>query len=166
MLASAAAAGLLGVGFGPVAALPALLLALLLAVLLAEIDIRCLRLPDRLVAALAVLLLAPPALAGAVPLRQAGFAAVAGFAVGGAHLVVAMLPGRPLGLGDVKLTAVLATALGLLGWRPVVLGLVLGYGINALAGLCLVMIRRVDRRAVLPFGPGLLAGALLAAVTR
>jgi leader peptidase (prepilin peptidase)/N-methyltransferase len=161
VLASAAAAGLLGIGFGPVAMLPALLLALILAVLLAEVDIRCLRLPDRLVLALAVVLVAPPVLAGAGSLRRAGLAAVA---VGGAHLCVALLPGPVLGLGDVKLAFVLAFALGLLGWSAVLLGVLLAYVINGLVAFGLLLARRVDRRAALPFGPGLLAGALLAAV--
>ena len=55
-IAGGLAAGLLGVAFGPVPLLVVLLLAVPLAVRLAEVDRLTLRLPDRLVAALAALL--------------------------------------------------------------------------------------------------------------
>ena len=85
--------------------------------------------------------------------------------VGAAYLIVALLPGRGLGLGDVKLGAVLGFALGFLGWPALVAGVVLPHLINGPAALVLLLARRARRRTPLPFGPALLVGALLAVAT-
>jgi leader peptidase (prepilin peptidase)/N-methyltransferase len=161
VLAAAIAAGLLGIVLDASAALPLLLVAVLLAALLSEIDMRCLRLPDRLVGALAFVLV----LASAAHWASAGRAAVAAAAVGLSHLVVAVLPGGALGLGDVKLAAVLAFALGLISWPAVLLGVLLPYLINGPIAVYLLLRGRVTGRTPLPFGPALLAGALIAFIT-
>jgi len=152
------AAGLLAATLGARPLLPVLLLATLPGTLLALVDRRCLRLPDPLVVALAaVLVLAVPvAGSGAVPR-----AALAATLVGLAYLAVALLPGAGLGLGDVKLAAVLAVPLGCIGWPAVLLGMTLPHLINAPAATA-ALIRGRGRRAELPFGPALLAGALAA----
>jgi leader peptidase (prepilin peptidase) / N-methyltransferase len=160
VLASALAAGLLGAVLNASAALPLMLVAVVLAALLAEIDVRCLRLPDRLVGALAfALVLASTPAADGASLRRAG---LAGAAVGLGHLVVAVLPGGGLGLGDVKLAAVLAFVLGLIGWSAVLLGVLVPYLINGPVAAYLLLSRRATRHTPLPFGPALLAGALIA----
>lgn len=158
ILTGAIAAAVLSLA-GPVAALPLLLLASVVAVLLAEIDVRTLRLPDRLVLLLALLLL-PLVLASGSAVR----AATAAVLVGAGHLVVALLPGDGLGLGDVKLSAVLAFGLGALGWPAVALGVVLPYLISGPVAVYLLLSRRAGARAALPFGPALLTGALVATV--
>jgi leader peptidase (prepilin peptidase)/N-methyltransferase len=170
VLATALAAGLLGIVVDVSAALPPLLVAVVLAALLAEIDIRCLRLPDRLVGALAfVLVMASVAewasVGGAglaVGWALVGGAGLAAAIVGLGHLVVAVLAGGGLGLGDVKLAAVLAFALGLTGWPTVLLGVLVPYLINGPIAVYLLLSRRATRRTPLPFGPALLAGALIA----
>jgi leader peptidase (prepilin peptidase)/N-methyltransferase len=163
VLASALAAGLLGAVLDASAALPLLLVAVVLATLLAEIDVRCLRLPDRLVGALAVvLLLASVPAADRASLGRGGLAAAI---VGLGHLAVAVLPGGGLGLGDVKLAAVLAFVLGLIAWPAVLLGVLVPYLINGPIAVYLLLRRRVTRRTPLPFGPALLAGALIAFVS-
>jgi leader peptidase (prepilin peptidase)/N-methyltransferase len=89
-------------------------------------------------------------------------AVLAASTVGSGHLAVAILPGGGLGLGDVKLAAVLAFVLGLVGWPAVLLGVLVPYLINGPIALYLLLRRRASRHTPLPFGPALLAGALIA----
>lgn len=130
------------------------------AVLLALIDLRSLRLPDPLVASLA--------LGAGVPLAllapgRIGSGLVAGVLVGAGYLLVALLPGDGLGLGDVKLGAVLAMLLGLAGgWPAVLAGLVAAHVIGAGVAVVLLATRR---RRVFPFGPALLLGAVAGLIT-
>ncbi|WP_250031818.1 prepilin peptidase [Paractinoplanes maris] len=149
---------LLAVTLGPSPQLPVHLLAVVPGLLLALIDLRCLRLPDPLVAGLGVTalplaLLRPDRLVPAL---------LAGLVVFAAYLMIALLPGGGLGLGDVKLAAVLATILGFAGWPAVVTGLVVPHLINGPIALALLL---RGRGRPLPFGPALLAGALIAVTT-
>ncbi|GIF07676.1 hypothetical protein Asi03nite_52140 [Actinoplanes siamensis] len=131
------------------------------ALLLTLVDLRELRLPDPLIAALALGAGIP--LAVLAPGRIAAALLAAGL-VGAAYLMIALLPGRGLGLGlgDVKLGAVLALVLGLAGgWPAVVAGLLLAHLIGA--GVAVVAL--ATRRRVFPFGPALLLGALAGVVT-
>lgn len=126
------------------------------AVLLALIDLWSMRLPDPLVAGLG--------LGAGVPLAvlapgRIGSALLAGVVVGAGYLLIALLPGDGLGLGDVKLGAVLAVVLGLAGgWSAVVAGLLVAHLIGAGVAVFLLATRR---RRIFPFGPALLLGALL-----
>jgi leader peptidase (prepilin peptidase)/N-methyltransferase len=52
--------------------------------------------------------------------------------------------------------------LGWISWRAVVLGGAAGFVVQAVAALVLLAARRVGRKGELPFGPAMLAGALLA----
>jgi leader peptidase (prepilin peptidase)/N-methyltransferase len=151
-----ATAAMLAAAIGPSPLLPVYLLATIPALLLAVIDLRCLRLPDRLVGALA--------LAGVVPsavLRPhlVWPALLAGGAVLTAYGTLALLPGNGLGLGDVKLAAVLALILGFAGWPAVIVGVVAPHLING--PIAIALLAR-GRRTPLAFGPALLAGALIA----
>lgn len=159
VLAGTVIAALLAAASGPSALLPVHLLAAVLGLLLAVIDLRCLRLPNPLVGALAI--------TAGVPLtvlepERAGPALVAAGAVLTTYVGLALLPGGGLGLGDVKLAAVLGLILGFAGWPAVVIGLVAPQVINGTVAVALLLTRRVDRRHPLPFGPALLAGALIA----
>ena len=162
VLAGAAVAALLAATVGPSPLLPVYLLAAVLGLLLAVIDLRCLRLPDRLVGALAVTAGVPLAV-----LRpgRVGAALVAAGLVLVAYLVVALVPRRGLGLGDVKLAAVLALILGFAGWPAVLVGVLAPHLINGPIALALLITGRVRRDRPLAFGPALLAGALLAITT-
>jgi len=160
VLGVAAAAGLLGATMPPTPLLPLLLIAVVLGGLLVEIDIRCLRLPDPLVGALAVLVAAPLITLGEP--GRVGRALLAALLVGSAYLTVAMLPGGGLGLGDVKLAAVLGFLLGYLGWPAVAIGVLAPHLINGPVALFLLVTRRAGGRTALPFGPALLVGALAA----
>jgi leader peptidase (prepilin peptidase) / N-methyltransferase len=140
---------------GPSLLLPGYLVAEL-GLLLALIDLRCLRLPDRLVVALAV--------AGAGPAvllhpEHAGRALLAAGAVLAAYVILWFVAGGGLGLGDVKLAGALALILGFAGWPAVVLGLIVPHLINGPVAVVLWLTRRVR---VIAFGPALLVGALVA----
>jgi leader peptidase (prepilin peptidase)/N-methyltransferase len=164
--ASALTAGLLGAAIGPAPLLVVLLPAAVLGVLLAAIDLRCLRLPDPVVALFAaatVLPLTAVALATGEPGRAVR-ALTAAALTGALYLCVALLPGGGLGLGDVKLAAVLAFILGDAGWQAVAIGLLAPHLINGPIALSLLLTRRAERRTPLPLGPALLAGALVALV--
>ena len=150
--------------FGPSEQLPAFLLLAGAAALLTVIDLQHHKLPNRvLVPAIAAgaALLAVAALAEhAWPaLLRAGLGAVALF---GVFLVLALISPRSLGMGDVKLAALLGLHLGWLSWNAVVLGAVAGFAAQAVAALVLLAARRVTLRAELPFGPAMLLGAALA----
>ncbi|MEV6303793.1 hypothetical protein AB0M02_30605 [Actinoplanes sp. NPDC051861] len=157
MAASATAAGVLAAALGPVPRLPVLLVAAVLGVLLAVIDMRCLRLPDPLVGALA--------LSAGVPLALLEPGRITTALVAAGYLGIAMLPGRGLGLGDVKLGAVLAFLLGFGGFPAVIVGLGAAHLINGVVAGWLLISGRARRGRGLPFGPALLAGALIGLVT-
>ena len=142
---------------------PAFLLLTGAAVLLSAIDLRHHLLPDRIVlptlALGGALLLVAAAADGAWPaLLRAVLGAVALFVV---FLVLALISPGGLGIGDVKLAAVLGLFLGWLGWGPVVTGAVAGFVVQAVLALALLVTRRVRRDGDLPFGPAMLVGAAL-----
>jgi leader peptidase (prepilin peptidase)/N-methyltransferase len=158
--------GVLAATVGPAPLLLILLPVALLGILLATIDLHCLRLPDPLVALLAVATTVPLSLGALLtgdPARV-GRAALAALISGTVYLVIALLPGAGLGLGDVKLATVLGFTLGFLGWPALAIGLLTPHLINGPVAVTLLLTRRAKRRTALPLGPALLAGALLGVV--
>ncbi|TFV52760.1 prepilin peptidase [Geodermatophilus sp. DF01-2] len=144
--------------------LPAFLFLAGAGVLLAVVDLRHRLLPNRavlpsLAAGTALLLL--PALADGAwsAMLRAVLGAVVLFAV---FLALALVSPGGLGMGDVKLAALLGLYLGWLGWTAVLLGALAGFVVQAVVALGLLAARRVGLRAELPFGPAMLAGAVLA----
>jgi leader peptidase (prepilin peptidase)/N-methyltransferase len=166
-LATGALFALTAVRFGPTAVLPAWLLLAAAGVWLAVVDLRTRRLPDRVVLPAlgsGVVLLAGAALAGhdlpALGRAAAGAAlAFAGF------LVLALLAPAGLGMGDVKLAALLGLHLAWLGWPALVDGALAGFVVQAVLAAALLATRRVALRGYVPFGPALLAGAALVIAT-
>ena len=134
--------------------------------LLAVIDLREHLLPNRVllpgVVVAAGLLAAAAAVDDAWPALLR--AVLAGGLCFGVLLVMALLAPAGLGMGDVKLAGLIGLVLGWLGWQAVVLGLFLGFLLQAVVGLLLLALRRAGRRTDLPFGPALLVGALVAAL--
>ncbi|RFU19038.1 prepilin peptidase [Geodermatophilus marinus] len=160
VLLTAALCGLTAWRFGASAELPAFLVLAVSGVLLGAIDVRHRLLPNRVVfptlAAGAVLLTGAAAVAGEWPaLLRAVLAAGAVF---GVLLVMALVSPAGMGMGDVKLGAVLGLHLGWLGWPHVVLGLFAGFAVQAVLALVLLVVRRIGLRSELPFGPALLVG--------
>jgi leader peptidase (prepilin peptidase) / N-methyltransferase len=163
---SAAVLGVIGAGVGAAAALPAYLWLGAVGVTLGVIDIECHRLPDRLTLPsypAGLLLLAAASLADD-DLPALVRAAVAGAVVFAVFFVLAFISPRSLGFGDVKLAGLLGLYLGWLGWGVLLLGLVAGFTVGAVAALTLLAGRRVGWHSDVAFGPSLLAGALLAVV--
>ena len=72
-----------------------------------------------------------------------------------------MVPGG-LGLGDVKLLALLGLVLGWAGWGVLLAGIFLGLVVGSVVSLALIAGRRAGWRTAVPFAPPLLAGAVLA----
>lgn len=159
VLVAALTAGLLAAALGPVPQLPVHLVAVIPGLLLAMIDLGCLRLPDRLVGTLALVAGIPLALIAPDRIVPA---LAAGLLVGTTYLAIALLPGRGLGLGDVKLGAALAFLLGFAGWPAVAVGLGTAHLLNGAIATWLLVTRQARP---IPFGPALLAGACAALTT-
>lgn len=163
---AAAVLGVIGAGVGADAALPAYLWLGAVGVTLGVVDLDCHRLPDRLTLPSypAGLLLLGAASLAHHDLPALGRAAVAAAAVFAVFFLLAFISPASLGFGDVKLAGLLGLYLGWLGWGVLLLGLVAGFTVGALAALALLAGRRVGWRGDMAFGPSLLAGALLAVV--
>lgn len=161
---AALACGTVGAAFGTDAVLPAYLWLAAVGVTLAVIDFDCLRLPDRLTLTSVPVGLALLAVPGDWPVLLR--AVVAGAVTAAAALLFALAaPGGGLGLGDVKLLGVLGLFLGWLGWPTLLLGVLVGFTLGALAAITLLAARRAGRRDHLAYGPWLIAGALVATIT-
>jgi len=162
-VATAALFVLTAIRFGPSAELPAFLYLAGAAVLLTLIDLQHRLLPDRVVlpsVAIGVVLLAVAALPhGHWPALIRGVSA--GVVLFVLFFVMALISPASLGVGDVKLAALLGLYLGWLGWNAVLLGAVAGFVVQAVLALGLLATRRVGLRSELPFGPAMLAGAAL-----
>jgi leader peptidase (prepilin peptidase)/N-methyltransferase len=155
--------GLTALRFGLSAELPAFLYLAAAGVLLGVIDLGHRLLPDRVVLpslGIGIVLLAVAALAGGSPgaLLRAVVAAAVLFVV---FLVMALIAPSSLGMGDVKLAALLGLYLGWLGWNAVLFGAAAGFVVQAVLALVLLATRRIGLRGELPFGPALLLGAAL-----
>jgi leader peptidase (prepilin peptidase) / N-methyltransferase len=129
---------------------------------LAIIDVRERRLPDPLTALAYLGTTGLLALAAATGGGWPHFtrAAAGGAALAAAFLALSVASKGALGLGDVKLSASLGTALAWFGWPLLLAGVFAGFAAAAAAGLLLLAARRVSWRQRIPFGPFLIAGAL------
>jgi leader peptidase (prepilin peptidase)/N-methyltransferase len=66
-----------------------------------------------------------------------------------------------MGFGDVRLAGLIGGVLAYVSWPALLFGAFGGFFLGALAGVA-VLARGGDRKAALPFGPFMLAGALVA----
>jgi leader peptidase (prepilin peptidase)/N-methyltransferase len=149
---------------GPRPATAALAWAAGAAVVLGAVDLASHRLPDRVtypaaVVCAAALLVDAAVLGSWGALLRAGAAAAAAFVV--ASGAAAISPGA-LGFGDVKLLGLLGLLLGWFGWGVLLAGVFLGLLAGAVVSLALLATRRAGWRTAVPFGPPLMAGAVLA----
>lgn len=168
----------------------ALLVALPVLAALAVIDIRVHRLPNRLTRAMAALTVVGLAFASIVaahsvsltippmttptshgvfdaasdPWAAARRAVIGAVVLGLAYLVLALLGGgQGMGLGDVKLAPSLGALLAWPGWSTWCLGAMGAFILGGLWGIVL-MLRGRGRSARMPFGPFMMAAALLTIV--
>jgi leader peptidase (prepilin peptidase) / N-methyltransferase len=165
-VAGAAVCALLGWSLGWSAALPLWLYVGVVGVVLAYIDWRTRLLPTRLIApsyaVVAVLAVLASLLSDDLGSLLRAFA---GWLVaGGVFFVLWFVYPKGMGYGDVRLSGVLGIALGWLGWPELLVGVYAGFMLGALVGGALALLRVVDRRRY-PFGPFMLAGALVGVLT-
>lgn len=146
------------------AALPAYLFFASVGIALTAIDLDVQRLPDAIVlpayVVLAVLLTAAAVLEGSPePLVRAAVGAVVLF---GFYFVVVLAYPEGMGFGDVKLAGVIGAALGFVSYPALVVGAFSAFVIGAVVGIVLMTVRHVTGKTAVPFGPAMVAGALLA----
>jgi leader peptidase (prepilin peptidase)/N-methyltransferase len=76
-------------------------------------------------------------------------------------LLLALISPRGMGMGDVKLSAVLGLALGYLGWGRLLVGFFLAFLAGAAGGIAVVAVRRSGMKTQIPFGPYLALGTVI-----
>lgn len=150
--------------FGLTWTLPALLAFAACATVLSVVDLAEHRLPNAVVfPALAgvgaLLLLASLANSAWLPMLWALAGAAAMFAV---YLLLALISPSSMGMGDVKLALVIGLLLGWFGLSTWLLGLLGAFIVGGVIAIVALALRRVTLQGSIPFGPSMLAGALLA----
>jgi leader peptidase (prepilin peptidase) / N-methyltransferase len=145
-------------------ALPAYLYFVAIGVALTMIDVDTKRLPNAIVLpsypVLAVLL----TISAGVErdwwsLARAGIGAAILFAF---YLVLTFAYPAGMGMGDVKLSGVLGGILGYLSWSTLAVGAFGGFLLGSLGGIFVLATRRGNRKTAIPFGPYMIAAAMLA----
>ena len=120
-------------------------------------------LPNRLLGTTAIWLVACGAVSILVDpgsIRDALRAVLCALAVGAIGLLLAFI-GSGLGLGDVKLGALIGLWLGWHGASILVASLCTGIILGGLAAILLLLTRRAGRKSSIAYGPYLIAGALM-----
>jgi len=137
-----------------------------MSVWLSIIDIKHQILPNRIVlpsAAIAGVLL----LAACLFMGDAGAALrtiLGGVVLWAVYVVLRLVYAAGMGYGDVKLAFVLGLYLGFVSWPALLWGTLLAFVFGAVWGLILMLLRRGTGKTQIPFGPFMLAGALVVLV--
>jgi len=163
-LATGVAFAVMALRFGWDAVLPAYLYLAAIGVALWMIDLDVKRLPNAIVlpsypVAAALLTIAAAVNRDWDDLLRAGLGMVALY---GFYFLLAFIYPAGMGFGDVKLAGVLGLYLGYLGWAEVITGGFLGFLFGGVVGAALMVAQRAGRKSQIPFGPFMLAGALVA----
>ena len=161
---TAAVFGALVMRFGLSWILPALLVFAAAATVLAIVDLAEKRLPNAVIfptLGVIALLLVPAtwALGTWWPLLWAVAGSAAMFAV---YFLLALISPSSMGMGDVKLALVIGLLLGWFGLSAWLIGLLAAFVVGGIIALTALAMRRVTLRGSIPFGPSMLAGALIA----
>jgi leader peptidase (prepilin peptidase)/N-methyltransferase len=148
---------------GREAAIPAFLWFAAVGIALGLIDLATRRLPNRLVLpsypVLALLL-------GAAAWWEADAWAFVRALIGGASLyamffAMAVISPAAMGFGDVKLSGLVGGVLAYLSWATLVVGAFAGFVLGSIVGIALIASGRGGRKTGVPFGPFMVAGAIL-----
>ncbi|MFE6256228.1 prepilin peptidase [Agromyces sp. NPDC057865] len=156
--------GALAWRFGLSWILPALLVFAAASTVLALVDLAEKRLPNAVIfptlGVVGVLLVPPTWAAGEwMALVWAAAGAAGMFAV---YFVIALISPSAMGMGDVKLALVIGLLLGWFGLSAWVVGLLAAFVVGGIIAIVALLLRRVTLRGSIPFGPSMLAGALIA----
>ncbi|HEY3715517.1 MAG TPA: prepilin peptidase [Jatrophihabitantaceae bacterium] len=151
-------------GLGRLPALPGYLFFAAIGVALTVIDLDVRRLPN------AIVLPAYPVLAALLAI--AAFAqgdpgaliraAVGSLALLALYLALALAHPGGLGFGDVKLAGIVGGVLAFVSYQALLVGAFAAFVAGGVAGLVTIASGRGTRRSAIPFGPFMIAGALLA----
>jgi leader peptidase (prepilin peptidase)/N-methyltransferase len=149
---------------GPDPALPGVLAFAAAGAALTIVDVADHRLPNRVLGPafviVAILLGVAAMMSGDwLALLRAALGAAAMFA---GYLLVALVSPTAMGMGDVKLAALIGLLLGWFGLDAWLIGLAAAFVLGGVVAIAALGMRRVTLRGALPFGPSMLAGALLA----
>lgn len=155
--------GTVGAWLGLVWELPAYLYLAGASVVLGVVDIAEKRLPNSVVYPSLIVL---PLLLAAAAALDDEWPALLGGLIGAAALfalyfALAVISPGSIGMGDVKLAALIGLALGYQGWSAMLVGAALGFVIGGLVCLVALLTRKATLRSSLPFGPAMLAGMFL-----
>jgi leader peptidase (prepilin peptidase) / N-methyltransferase len=127
---------------------------------LAWIDLTQHRLPNRIV--LPAVVASVPVLFGTSVLddevSRMPTALVGGVALFLLYLVLALVSPGGMGMGDVKLAALVGLFAGYLGWTALLVAAFAGFLSGGVAALALMAVRKGTRRSAIPFGPWMLVG--------
>lgn len=150
--------------FGASPQLPAYLFFAAASIALAAIDLRHRLLPNNIVLpgiAITAILLTGAAAAGTpgTSLVRAVLGALLLFTL---YLVLALISPRGMGMGDVKLAALVGLVLAFQSWQALFTGAILGFLIGSAISIVVLAIRRGGLKTSIPFGPAILIGALAA----
>ncbi|MEV8330400.1 prepilin peptidase [Streptomyces niveus] len=163
VLVTALVCGALAAATGPRPELAVWLLLAPFAVLLALVDRNVHRLPDHLTLPLAAASAALLGIAALLPDAGGSWptALLGGLALGACYFVLFVINPNGMGFGDVKLALSLGVVLGWYGWLLLFVGAFAGFLFGSLYGLGLMALRRANRKSAIPFGPFMIAGALV-----
>ncbi|MEV5716746.1 prepilin peptidase [Amycolatopsis mediterranei] len=144
--------------------LPAFLYFGAIGIALALIDLDCRRLPNAIVLpsypVLLLLLTASACWRGDWwSLARAG---IGGAALFGFYLLLALAYPAGMGFGDVRLAGILGGILAYLSWPALLVGAFGGFLLGAVAGVVVLATGKGGRKTALPFGPFMIAAALVA----
>ncbi|MCD5344956.1 A24 family peptidase [Agromyces sp. S2-1-8] len=156
--------GLLALRVGLEWLLPALVAFAAFATVLAIVDLAEKRLPNAVVfPALAVVgvLLVPATWATGEWMRLV-WALAGAAAMFAAYFVLALISPSAMGMGDVKLALVIGLVAGWFGLSAWFVALLAAFVIGGVISLIALALKRVTLRGSIPFGPSMLAGALVA----
>ena len=131
--------------------------------LLIRVDLAVHRIPNAIVAPAYPLVLGCFAISAAL---GGGFsdllrAALAGLALAGTFLLLALIAPSGMGLGDVKLAGLLGIVLGWYGWEQVLTGGIAAFVLGGLFAIALLIFARATPKTTVAFGPWLVAGAVV-----
>lgn len=129
---------------------------------LSVIDLRHHRLPNSIVYPSAIMAVAVVGVGTFMSTHlRASTAAAGALAFGGGLLMIALLSGGGMGLGDVKLGALIGLVIGAVNLPSVAVAAATAVLLGGVVALVALM-RGAGRRNLIPFGPMLAAGALIA----